>query len=197
MTGGVLIGTPCSPRARVSRTRGFGARSRNNCGCIWAVAVLGFAKANDGASASHNAMEILNLISNSCRLPTIGRAERWPGFKFPLTGIPQQAFWVYSYRGSELQYRRARAGSHYNSPPRYTNSHYCRPFLSAFVLLHFYVSTCNSLAIKAYWSTVASMRLLSGIPAPCPARVSTRIRIGFGPDCAACRAAVYLKLWAG
>jgi hypothetical protein len=31
---------------------------------MWAVAVLGFAKANDGASASHNAMEILSLIRN-------------------------------------------------------------------------------------------------------------------------------------
>jgi hypothetical protein len=45
----------------------------------------------------------------------------------------------------------------------------------------FPIPSCNSLAIKAYWSTVASMRLLSGIPAPCPALVSTRIRIGFGP----------------
>jgi hypothetical protein len=57
--------------------------------------------------------------------------------------------------------------------------------------------TCNSLAMKANWSTVASMRLLSGIPAPCPARVSTRIRIGFTPPWASCRAAVYLKLCAG
>ena len=39
--------------------------------------------------------------------------------------------------------------------------------------------------------------LLSGIPAPCPARVSTRIRIGFVPPCAPCSAAVYLKLCAG
>src|SRR5258708_2383308 len=61
-TGGVLIGTPCRPRARVSRTRGFGERSRDNCGCIRAVAVLGFAKASDGASARNNAMEIVSVI---------------------------------------------------------------------------------------------------------------------------------------
>ena len=65
---GVLAGDPWVPRRRVSRTRTFGARSRNNCSCIWAVAILGFAKAKDGASASNNAMEILSLISNLFRL---------------------------------------------------------------------------------------------------------------------------------
>jgi hypothetical protein len=81
-TGGAFTGTPCGPRARVSRTRGFGARSRDNCGCIRAVAVLGFAKANDGANARNNAMEIFSLISNLL-LPSNNWTRRMlAGFNF-------------------------------------------------------------------------------------------------------------------
>lgn len=43
----------------------------------------------------------------------------------------------------------------------------------------------SCLTRKAYWSMVTSMRLLRGIPPPWPARVSTRMRMGLGPACAA------------
>ena len=49
---------------------------------MWAVTVRGLAKANDGASASNNAMEMFSLISILLLHSYIGRAERYPGFKF-------------------------------------------------------------------------------------------------------------------
>src|SRR5258707_1243557 len=64
-TGGVLAtGDACPWRVRVSRTRTFGARSRNNCGCIWAVAVFGFATANEGAKANNKTIKNFSFISN-------------------------------------------------------------------------------------------------------------------------------------
>jgi hypothetical protein len=39
--------------------------------------------------------------------------------------------------------------------------------------------------------------LVDGLAAPCPARVSMRMRCGFGPIAAACNAAAYLKLCPG
>jgi hypothetical protein len=50
---------------------------------------------------------------------------------------------------------------------------------------------------EASQSVASSMRLLVGLPAPCPARVSMRMRTGFGRLCAAYSAAANLKLWPG
>src|SRR5690606_28903167 len=50
---------------------------------------------------------------------------------------------------------------------------------------------------KAHLSAAWSIRLVIGVPAPWPARVSMRIRIGASPACAAWSAAAYLKLCIG
>ena len=46
-------------------------------------------------------------------------------------------------------------------------------------------------------SACSSMIFVVGLPAPWPARVSTRISIGFAPSYAFCSAAANLKLCAG
>ena len=146
------------------------------------VAVLGFAKAREGASMSANVIKIFIFIQatflQSCRL-SIGRVERCSGFKNSNAFTPGRTYAKYNERGTTRSIR----------------FDCFEALVEAFDYAD--VSTCNSLTIKAYWSTVASMRLLNGIPAPCPALVSTRIRIGFDPVWAAWSAAVYLKLWAG
>ena len=50
---------------------------------------------------------------------------------------------------------------------------------------------------NAQQSAVSSIFLVVGVPAPCPERVSIRIKIGAGPPWAACRAAPNLKLCIG
>ncbi len=57
--------------------------------------------------------------------------------------------------------------------------------------------TFNSLTKKAILSAASSIILAVGLPAPCPARVSMRIKTGWSPVCAACIVAAYLKLCAG
>ena len=47
-------------------------------------------------------------------------------------------------------------------------------------------------ARKASLSATSSIALAVGLPAPWPAEVSTRMRMGAGPACAACIAAMYL-----
>ena len=46
-------------------------------------------------------------------------------------------------------------------------------------------------------SVRSSISLSVGLPAPWPALVSIRMSVGAGPACAACSAAMNLKLWAG
>src|SRR5436309_4223703 len=55
----------------------------------------------------------------------------------------------------------------------------------------------SSRAKNAHRCAASSMILPVGLPAPWPARVSMRIRMGASPAWAAWSAAAYLKLWAG
>jgi hypothetical protein len=130
---------------RKSRGRIFGARSRNSCGRIRAVAVLGFAVASEGASASanNNAIEIFSLISNLFCLSYIGRGAPGTGFNFRGP--------VYLIMPLSIQLLRSACSIDKSSAiviliPRPG----IKTPISADPLYCFDTSNCNSLAIKAY-----------------------------------------------
>ncbi len=62
---------------------------------------------------------------------------------------------------------------------------------------HAYEPIFSALFRNTYRSAHSSICLVVGLPAPCPARVSMRIRIGAGPSCACCSVAAYFKLCPG
>src|SRR5438552_16664804 len=69
---------------------------------------------------------------------------------------------------------------------------------SSFVIRHFQgVFIRSSRTKNAHRCDDSSMILDVGLQAPCPARVSMRMRIGVWPACADCRVADYFTLFVG